>query len=119
MKRTTGLNKTWLLGGAAAVVILGGAGLYFLNDKPGVAAGPRRRNARDPALPSEAGPGRSPARPARLSQAGPTTPYVRSGPTVASEFWPGPSSARVRPRRPAWRAGGPGRAATMVAPEDR
>ena len=40
MKRTTGLNKTWLLGGAAAVVILGGAGLYFLNDKSGVAAAP-------------------------------------------------------------------------------
>lgn len=49
MKRTTGLNKTWLLGGAAAVVILGGAGLYFLNDKPGVAAGPAEAGHADEA----------------------------------------------------------------------
>jgi len=33
MKRTTGLNKTWLTAGAAAVVLLGGAGLYVLNSQ--------------------------------------------------------------------------------------
>jgi len=34
MKRTTGLNKTWLTAGTAAVVLLGGAGLYVLNSQP-------------------------------------------------------------------------------------
>ena len=34
MKRATGLNKTWLMAGAVAVVLLGGAGLYRLNSQP-------------------------------------------------------------------------------------
>ena len=34
MKRAAGLNKTWLMAGAAAVVLLGGAGLYVLNSLP-------------------------------------------------------------------------------------
>ena len=33
MKRTTGLNKTWLMAGAAAV-LLGGVGFYVLNGQP-------------------------------------------------------------------------------------
>lgn len=34
MKRPTGLNKIWLMAGAAAAVLLGGAGLYMLNSQP-------------------------------------------------------------------------------------
>ena len=34
MKRPTGLNKIWLVAGAAAAVLLGGAGLYMLNSQP-------------------------------------------------------------------------------------
>lgn len=34
MKRTAGLNKTWLMAGVAAVVLLGGAALYVLNSQP-------------------------------------------------------------------------------------
>jgi len=34
MKRPTELNKIWLMAGAAAAVLLGGAGLYMLNSQP-------------------------------------------------------------------------------------
>ena len=34
MKRPTGLDKIWLMAGAAAAVLLGGAGLYMLNSQP-------------------------------------------------------------------------------------
>jgi cobalt-zinc-cadmium efflux system membrane fusion protein len=34
MKRATGLNKPWLMAGAAAVILLGGAGLYMFNSQP-------------------------------------------------------------------------------------
>lgn len=34
MKRPTGLNNIWLMAGAAAAVLLGGAGLYMLNSQP-------------------------------------------------------------------------------------
>ena len=37
MKRATELNKTWLMAGAAAAVLLGGAGFYLLNGQPKVA----------------------------------------------------------------------------------
>lgn len=33
MTRKPKINKAWLLGGAAAIVVIGG-GLYFLNDRP-------------------------------------------------------------------------------------
>ena len=37
MKRITGLNKAWLMAGAAAVVLLGGGGLYVLGGQSKVA----------------------------------------------------------------------------------
>jgi cobalt-zinc-cadmium efflux system membrane fusion protein len=34
MKHATGLNKSWLMAGTAAVVLLGGTGFYLLNGQP-------------------------------------------------------------------------------------
>ena len=71
MKRTPQINKTWLMAGVAAVVVLGGAGLYAMTRSP----------AEGPAAEGEAGHSEAEGEHAEGGENGAAT--CRSGPANA------------------------------------
>lgn len=79
MKRTAGLNKTWLTAGAAAVTLLGGAGFYVLNGQPKAAPEATETNRADEEVSEGAGEGVVELSPAQIEAVGISVVAVGGG----------------------------------------